>query len=352
MKRGARIAFLALCAAFLSAAPPLVSLARSHKQVEVPPPPPPPPPGPMGLPPAMVEDAAAYASWLEKTTAINPAFSSPADVSAALELASSFEPKALLRGAVAYGAIAALQSAQFVASVRAAGPTPDARATLINTIIEKPATVFAFAGAEQAAGYAEAALGGDGMRLYLTGGRVRQASYDVQRQAWSKVYVADPDGRLARAKAASETPPAPDPARSAVLTQAASGTASMGLSADAAKAPYTPLIARTLQLAAIAALGEASDQTYAQILDYLTFQQDTGQCLEMAKLNLFQCLAVARPNYEDIFCTGQHAIRDTGECLARGAGVIMPLELDTPEPLRIPPAVRHTAYHRHYSRRR
>jgi hypothetical protein len=36
----------------------------------------------------------------------------------------------------------------------------------------------------------------------------------------------------------------------------------------------------------------------------------------MSKLNLFQCLAVAKPWYEDIFCIGQHGLKDTGECIA------------------------------------
>ena len=41
----------------------------------------------------------------------------------------------------------------------------------------------------------------------------------------------------------------------------------------------------------------------------------------MAKLNLYQCLAVARPNYEDVFCLGQHAMMDTGRCMIRAAGL-------------------------------
>jgi hypothetical protein len=40
----------------------------------------------------------------------------------------------------------------------------------------------------------------------------------------------------------------------------------------------------------------------------------------MAKLNLFQCLSVAGPEYEDVFCLGQHAVLDTGQCVAGAAG--------------------------------
>ena len=35
----------------------------------------------------------------------------------------------------------------------------------------------------------------------------------------------------------------------------------------------------------------------------------------MAKLNLYQCLASAGPHYEDIYCLGQHAMIDPGQCV-------------------------------------
>ncbi len=44
-----------------------------------------------------------------------------------------------------------------------------------------------------------------------------------------------------------------------------------------------------------------------------------ASCLRMAKLNLFQCLAVAKPWYEDVFCLGQHVLIDTGECIQAAA---------------------------------
>jgi hypothetical protein len=44
----------------------------------------------------------------------------------------------------------------------------------------------------------------------------------------------------------------------------------------------------------------------------------------MSKLNLYQCLAVAKPHYEDVFCLGQHIMIDTGACLMKGVGVAVP----------------------------
>ena len=61
-------------------------------------------------------------------------------------------------------------------------------------------------------------------------------------------------------------------------------------------------------------------------------------CLNMSKLNLYQCLAVAKPHYEDVFCLGQHILLDTGACLIRASGAAMPIE--PPPPPTPPSAVR------------
>ena len=40
----------------------------------------------------------------------------------------------------------------------------------------------------------------------------------------------------------------------------------------------------------------------------------------MSKLNLYQCLSVAKPYYEDVFCLGQHILLDTAQCVTKAAG--------------------------------
>ncbi len=40
----------------------------------------------------------------------------------------------------------------------------------------------------------------------------------------------------------------------------------------------------------------------------------------MSKLNLYQCLSVARPYYEDVYCLGLHALADTGRCVIGSLG--------------------------------
>ncbi|MEP6966469.1 MAG: hypothetical protein ABI906_00165 [Pseudomonadota bacterium] len=329
------------------AAPAFDSLARPKRQpaYEAPPPPPPPEPaGAVGLPDRLLADAAAYEAYLQRVTTLSPGFTSGASVAEALRTSAAYEPRALVRGAVAYAAVAALEDADFVNQVRSAGTSPRNRRLMVGYILANPAYVFLFRGSEAAAGLAKEALGGAGLRLYAAGKTIKQSAYDVQHQTWSKEEVADRGGRLAAVEASSESsfPPADD--HMDALRRAASGVAPLAIAAPPAQPPYTPLVARALQLAAIAALGEAGDGAYDELTS-LTSDEGAANCLHVAKLNLYQCLAVSKPNYEDIFCIGQHIMSDTGSCLAKNAGVAMPLAVN-PAPMSLPapsrPGVRRT----------
>lgn len=299
------------------------SLARKAPPPEVVPPPP--PAGPVALPARTLADAAAYQAFLERVAGASPAFTSPAGVAQTLKDAAAYEPTALVRDAIAYGAIAALQDQAWVANLREAGNSPENRRLMAGYIMADGRYALMFKGADGAAGLAREALGGGGMRLYLTGKSIRQASYDIQRQAWSKTDVAARPARLAAVELAGKSP-LPDAAdHIAALQQAETGTGLSGVTAGALAPPYTPLVAAAVQLAAVAALGEASDELYDRLAS-LAADRDTAACLHIARLNLNQCLAVAKPNYEDVFCAGQHAIMDTGACLVRNAGLSVPVE--------------------------
>ena len=91
---------------------------------------------------------------------------------------------------------------------------------------------------------------------------------------------------------------------------------------------------RSVALAALASIGQATDED-APRLGWLTDDYYLDHCLAEAKLALFECLAVARPNYEDVFCTGQHAMKDTGGCAVIGAGGAVPIDIVV-KPLTIP----------------
>ena len=137
--------------------------------------------------------------------------------------------------------------------------------------------------------------------------------------------VAGREARLAGAKSLSASAMLGDVAETTRLQQASTGVESLGLSAAAAAPPYTPTVVRGLAIAALAALGEANDANAEPIMA-LTHEPNIGMCATTSKLNLYQCLAVARPNYEDVFCLGQHAMMDTGRCMIRAAGLPEPYE--------------------------
>ena len=339
------LAVLAVAAAV--AIPALTGIARPKPQpvYEAPPPPPPPPAGPMGLPTRLLSDAAAYEAYLDRATATSPGFTSGASVEQALKAGAAYEPHAFIRGAVAYAAVAALEDPTFAAALRAAGNSPENRRLMVSYIVADPAyAIINFRGSDRAAGLAKEALGGAGLRLNATGKSVKQSAYDVQHQEWSKQEVYDRSGRLAAVEASSADPVGHADDQVPALQRAASGVAPLTIAAGPADPPYTPLVARALQVAAIAALGEAGDDAYDQ-LAALAVDDSTATCLHIAKLNLYQCLAVAKPNYEDIFCMGQHALADTGSCLAKNAGVTVPIEI-VPARLPAPPVRSITARRR------
>lgn len=318
---------IALVAAAVFAASFSIAMARPKPAPveEVAPPPPPPPAAAAGLPYPMLADAAAYQAWLGKVSSTSPDFKSGAEVAQSLKAGAAYEPKALVRGAIAYAAVAALADQTFVSQLRAAGSTPEYRHQMAGYILYNPVYVFQFKDSDAAAGLARQALGVAGLQLYAAGRTIKLAAYAVQHQAWSKEEVAGRAARLAAVEAAAENPIPPADDQIPALQRAASGVAPLHITAAPSEPPYTPLVAHALQLAAIAALGEATDQSYNNLTSILT-DDDSTACLHMAKLNLHQCLAVAKPNYEDIFCLGQHAMSDTGACLAKNAGMDVPAE--------------------------
>lgn len=294
-------------------------------------PPPPPPPAPVAvippvsLSPRVVEQAAAYRAYVTRASAIAPTFSGGEEVAQGLKTGAAYEPGQLLRGAIAYGAVVALQDPAYVAGVRKFVGDADQRRTVAYEIMKDPAYAVGFEGSASAAGLVMNALGGDGRKLLETGRSVKQAAYDVQHQSWSKAEVPARDSRLALAKQLSATPGLGEVAETSRLQLAVTGSAPMGLSPESASPPYTPLVIHSLAIAALAALGYADDASLAQVMPILAEPTSSG-CLNMSKLNLYQCLAVAKPHYEDVFCLGQHVLMDTGHCLIKGVGVAEPVD--------------------------
>ena len=307
---------------------------------ETPPPPPPPvvaappAPPPITLSSSIVEKASAFRGYMQRAGAIGSTFENGDQIQSALKVGVGYEPKQFLSGATAYAAVLALQDPTYVASVRAFAVDPAQRQQVINQIIADPAYVVGFKGSDTAAGRIIDTLGADGVKVYKAGKAVKQAAYDVQRAKWSTLPVLDRDGRLAYAKNASATPGLADSADMAALQQASTGGVPLVDAPRAAAPPYKPLVIRGMAVAALAALGYAGDDKLA-LIDAVMAEPASAMCLNMAKLNLYQCLAVAKPHYEDVFCLGQHILIDTGACVIKASGAEMPYE-PPPQPKPVP----------------
>ena len=304
-----------------------------------PPPPPaaPPPPPPVSLSSGVVEAASAYEAYMARAGAISADFQSGVSVSQSLRAGESYEPQQLMRGAIAYGAVAALQDANFVANVRAFAADAGTRAQVTAAILKDPAYVVAIKGSDGAAGLVTAALSDQGGRVLDAGTAVKQAAYQVQHQAWSLGTVPNRDQRLAEAKSLSMTALLPPSEGVARLQQASIGMSPMPLTGAPKPPPYTPLVIRSLAVAALAALGQAGEEN-ASLVAPLLSEPNTGYCLNMSKLNLYQCLAVAKPYYEDVFCLGQHVLMDTGQCVVTAAGGPKPVMIARATPVAPPPS--------------
>jgi hypothetical protein len=316
----ARLVLPALIAAFA------VSCAEAPPKVIAPPPPPPAPS--VSLSPKLIELASAYRHYVTGATAIAPAFVDGEAVAASLRTGAQYEPQQLAKGAIAYGAVMALQDRTFVEGVRVYAKDPVQRRQIAYEILKDPAYAVGIQGSSSAAGLIISALGSDAQGLYDNGKSVKQAAYEIQKQPWSKADVPGREIRLAQAKSVSAAAMTGNVEETARLQQASSGGASLGAPAAPAVAvapPYTQTVIRALAVAALAALGEAGDANVSTVMGLIT-EPNIGMCMNMSKLNLYQCLAVSRPHYEDVFCLGQHGMMDTGRCMIRAAGLPEPYE--------------------------
>ncbi len=284
---------------------------------------PPAAPPPIGLSSKIIELAAGYVAHTERVQGLSSAFVDGGEVAHDLRLASAYKVADLEAGAIGYGAVVALQDAAFVTAVGAYAQDPVRRQGLATGLYANPNIVSGIVGSDHAAALVIAALDAQGQAILANGVAIKQSAYTIQHQAWSKAMVDGRPQRLADIKALGEQAPLADQAGINRLQKVSTGSLHEPLTTPAALvtsgvAP-TPLVTRALAIAALAVLGEVREGHDDQALALMS-DPATHRCLTMAKLNLYQCLAVAGPHYEDVFCMGQHAIKDTGQCVIEAAG--------------------------------
>jgi hypothetical protein len=245
--------------------------------------------------------AMAFESFMRHGRDIDADFKSSSQVTRSLQTGAGHDAEKLEADMIAYAAMAALQEPSFVEGLRGQAQNSD----LVTLISADPDAVLQLPGASAAAGRASAALQRQGEDLAKTGARVQSASYSVQHAAWSKARVANPRSRLDAVKRVSAAAYQPEAGEAAKLQTALAGGGREG--------GASPVVTRGVALAALSVLG-AGDRGAS-----LTKEPSSAMCLNMAKLNYYQCLASAGTEFEDIYCLGKHALVDTGQCVSKAA---------------------------------
>lgn len=271
------------------------------------------------LPQELVSAATAFQGYMTSAAKIDAAFSDDDAVAKGLKTASSYEPSQLEEGMIAYGAIVALQDERFVAGVEHAAGHGDDRAKFAEQLVEDPGAAARVDGADEAARRIEAAIGGPAAALGAAGERVSAAAYAVQGQTWSKTPVGDAQARLADIEARSSAAATPSDDESRAMLAAIIGAGDPAAAGKAgAHVDIGAVETRALALAAESVLGRArsADRDW---LSPLVSEPGSAECLRMAKLDLYQCMAVAGPEYQDIYCMGRHALSETARCVAPSA---------------------------------
>ncbi|MEI9889721.1 MAG: hypothetical protein WDN45_02920 [Caulobacteraceae bacterium] len=251
-----------------------------------------------------------------------------------LKTAEQYEISQLQQGQTAFGAIVALQDQGFVSGLREFAKDSGQRSRIANQIMADPSYAASFKGADSAAGLVVAAFSDQGHKLIELGGKIHQAAYDVQHQSLVQGRRARPPRPPGPGQGPVQ-PAAETPSRSTPSAWARTPTAPSpwACSARLSRRPTPPWSNRALAVAAMAAIGEGGDEYSPQLTALLTDSVE-GQCLRLAKLNLYQCLSVAKPHYEDVFCLGQHAVGETGQCVMKGAvaGYVIPSSMPAAAP--------------------
>jgi hypothetical protein len=280
-----------------------------------------------------VAQAASIYVAFKRDAATIPAggFPDAESIQAAIRTGAAYEPAQLSRGMIAYGAILALQSPEYVAGVRTFAVDPAVREDMVARIIADPAYAATLPGADAAAGLIIDVIGRDSAAMKVIAEAVEGDAYTIQersdpRRRWATVHISNRDQRLEGAKALSAAQMLPSADESARLFAAANTGSGLEVAGGRSGPPYTPAVVHSLAIAALAALGAGGEDARAST-EALAIEQNSEFCLNMSKLMLFQCLAASRPSYEDMFCVGRHVARDLATCTAQN---IIPAPVEVP----------------------
>lgn len=285
----------------------------------------------------------AYAAYQMDITELRTRRMGDADaLEAAINQATRHNRDALGRGWIAYGASTAAQSPTFVQGVRDAAAFYG-RDAVIWALTADPSYARGLRGGADATKLVLDAANADGARITNVADRYQEMAYSLQRQRWASAVAPAQAARVQRVRSlgaagsgaaslADVSPrlavapvslsPSADPTvfggrrfwdslRGGAGVVPASSTVTYRFRVDA---PRGEAVNRMVTIGALEALNATTEKAAA--VDALLTEPRTRDCIEMAQLQLYQCMSAARFRYENAFCLSQHAMRDVGSCFS------------------------------------
>ncbi|MEK7661583.1 MAG: hypothetical protein AAB680_06045 [Pseudomonadota bacterium] len=292
----------------------LVASCATEAPQPAPPPPPPPPPVVKAPPPPFIPNnapASEHVRSLYNMAGLFPAFAEEARRAAlneniinATQIANSIDRAPLLArsetidGAKAYSILAASMSAEFRAGITEIG-TPMGREAFIARLISDPSFVKTIPGYGNAKELGAAAFSSRLQIITQSAVSLNQASYDLQRQAWTRTAVAK-EPRLTALATSWNTP-------LQVTNFDGTNIATNGNSAQ---------VINDRVMAAAALYIIRADQEMIEML-----QLGSGRsCAFRAYLNVRQCMSASKFPYEHTFCLSKHAQEEVKVCMTSEVG--------------------------------
>jgi hypothetical protein len=267
------------------------------------------------------------------------------DLEDALNVASRHNRDGLTRGFVAYGAYTAAQSPEFVEGVRAAA-SYYGRDAVIWAITADTRYARSLRGGREATRLVLDSASADSARILNVADRYQELAYGLQRQRWANAVAPQQAARVQRVRSlnaggsADVALPTEMTARlqPAIISlsprenptvfggrrfwdHVSGGGGEAQVVEVASQVSYSwrlnesrgEAVNRMTSIAALQALNAIEERRTA--VDQMMSDPRSRDCLEMAQLQLYQCMSAARFRYENAFCMGQHAIRNIGECI-------------------------------------
>lgn len=292
---------------------------------------------------AIGESAAVYATFQSDVSDVrqNP-LSSAGDIESTLTNLGGHNAQQLANGFIAYSALVASQDPEFRAAVRDIEGFYG-RDSLMLGLRNDVRYARTLEGGNAAVLSSLNSVNADASRLRGAGAYVKEQAYSLQAVGWAKATIGNTDSIITRIQSSAQTGrPARSELRTAfasseidgVLLQAGqSGAPSLWENVNSAvsavrfpavnvgytgrsariRAGKEPIADRIATLAAYRVLG--ADTTPPDEVRTAMRETSTRNCINMAQLNLQQCVAAAHKQYEVPFCIGEHALTDVGDCI-------------------------------------